>query len=167
MNGFFYRPVSEVNSITLPPFSNMDDIRNKIDDVAKNVDFRKRYKPTFGVSKIRNNEAIINSQARDQGHLSEEDDGFVVYVLLMPVRDPRPEDLFMVHGQGLRTGPRRTRQSRSTPSSPRKASCDPGPGQRRSRSATDPLVRSPELPSCHLQYSTTTTTRRLRCEHSR
>ena len=167
MNGFFYRPVSEVNSITLPPFSNMDDIRNKIDDVAKNVDFRKRYKPTFGVSKIRNNEAIINSEARDQGHLSEEDDGFVVYVLLMPVRDPRPEDLFMVHGQGLRTGPRRTRQSRSTPSSPRKASCDPGPGQRRSRSATDPLVRAPELPSCHLQYSTTTTTRRLRCEHSR
>ena len=167
MNGFFYRPVSEVNSITLPPFSNMDDIRNKIDDVAKNVDFRKRYEPTFGVSKIRNNEAIINSQARDQGHLSEEDDGFVVYVLLMPVKDPRPEDLFMVHGQGLRTGPRRTRQSRSTPSSPRKASCDPGPGQRRSRSATDPLVRSPELPSCHLQYSTTTTTRRLRCEHSR
>ena len=145
----------------------MDDIRNKIDDVAKNVDFRKRYKPTFGVSKIRNNEAIINSQARDQGHLSEEDDGFVVYVLLMPVKDPRPEDLFMVHGQGLRTGPRRTRQSRSTPSSPRKASCDPGPGQRRSRSATDPLVRAPELPSCHLQYSTTTTTRRLRCEHSR
>lgn len=167
MNGFFYRPVSEVNSITLPPFSNMDDIRNKIDDVAKNVDFRKRYKPTFGVSKIRNNEAIINSQARDQGHLSEEDDGFVVYVLLMPVKDPQPEDLFMVHGQGLRTGPRRTRQSRSTPSSPRKASCDPGPGQRRSRSATDPLVRAPELPSCHLQYSTTTTTRRLRCEHSR
>ena len=167
MNGFFYRPVSEVNSITLPPFSNMDDIRNKIDDVAKNVDFRKRYKPTFGVSKIRNNEAIINSEARDQGHLSEEDDGFVVYVLLMPVKDPQPEDLFMVHGQGLRTGPRRTRQSRSTPSSPRKASCDPGPGQRRSRSATDPLVRSPELPSCHLQYSTTTTTRRLRCEHSR
>lgn len=167
MNGFFYRPVSEVNSITLPPFSNMDDIRNKIDDVAKNVDFRKRYKPTFGVSKIRNNEAIINSEARDQGHLSEEDDGFVVYVLLMPVKDPQPEDLFMVHGQGLRTGPRRTRQSRSTPSSPRKASCDPGPGQRRSRSATDPLVRAPELPSCHLQYSTTTTTRRLRCEHSR
>ena len=145
----------------------MDDIRNKIDDVAKNVDFRKRYKPTFGVSKIRNNEAIINSEARDQGHLSEEDDGFVVYVLLMPVKDPQPEDLFMVHGQGLRTGPRRTRQSRSTPSSPRKASCDPGPGQRRSRSATDPLMRSPGLPSCHLQYSTTTTTRRLRCEHSR
>ena len=145
----------------------MDDIGKKIDDIAKNIDVTKQYKPTFGVSKIRNNEAIINSEARDQGHLSEEDDGFVVYVLLMPVEDPRPENLFMVHGRGLRTGPRRTRESRSTPSSPRKASCDPGPGRKRSRSATDPLMRSPELPTCHLQYSTTTTTRRLRCEHSR
>ena len=146
------------------------EVENKIDEIVESLSINRfrEFNPVLGISRIKDSEVHITDDMEHVDNI-EEEEGVVFYLMLLP-RDRRrsEEDVLIVRGSSNfpQTSVRTPRQSRSTPNSPAKTQAK-APLQR-SRSATDPLMRTLDPFCCHEKYNTRKTrTRRLKCSHTR
>ena len=146
------------------------EVEDKIDEIVESLSINRfrEFNPVLGISRIKDSEVHITDDMEHVDNI-EEEEGVVFYLMLLP-RDRRrsEEDVLIVRGSSNfpQTSVRTPRQSRSTPNSPAKTQAK-APLQR-SRSATDPLMRTLDPFCCHEKYNTRKTrTRRLKCSHTR
>ena len=149
--------------------SSLNEVYERINQLSSDFDLSRKLEPRLGISKIKQDEALIsieNNEDKDTDH----DEGVVLYLILKPVKEEasKYEDLFILQGVTNEFTCKQTisriKNSSSTPNSPAKMTSSKM--LKRSQSATDPLMRSPE--TYHEPYSNiSTTTRRLKCSHSR
>lgn len=142
------------------------EVEDKIDEILESLNLNSfcEFNPVLGISRIKDSEVHITDDLEHVDNI-EEEEGVVFYLMLLPKERRRSEeDILMVKGSN--NFPQSQRKSRSTPNSPAKTQ-DKAPLQR-SRSATDPLMRTLDPSCCHEKYNTCKTrTRRLKCSHTR
>ena len=150
------------------------EVESRIDEIVESLNLNRvcEYNPVLGISRIKDSEVHITDDLEHVDNI-EEEEGVVFYLMLLPRERRRSEeDVFMVRGTNNfpQSSPFRTpRQSRSTPNSPAKTQDKlmKAPLQR-SRSATDPLMRTSDPFCCHEKYNACKArTRRLKCSHTR
>ena len=145
------------------------DIEDKIDEIVESLNLNRfrEFNPVLGISRIKDGEVHIDDMEMEHVDNIEEEEGVVFYLMLLRRERRRSEeDVFMV--RGTNNFPQSQRKSRSTPNSPAKTQDKLKAPLQRSRSATDPLMRTLDPSCCHEQYNTCNTrTRRLKCSHTR
>lgn len=164
--------VSQVETMKSYKVENPHEVERKIDEIVESLDLNRicEYNPVLGISRIKDSEVHITDDLEHVDNI-EEEEGVVFYLMLLPRERRRSEeDVFIVRGtNNFPQSPFRTpRQSRSTPNSPAKTQDRLKAPLQRSRSATEPLMRTPDPFCCHEKYNACKArTRRLKCSHTR